>query len=535
MYDATFDGIIVGSGYNSLTLGGYLAKQGYKILILERRMNYGGATITQEVTKPGFYSNLHANFIWSYGPPHQDFGLDNYGLKQMYGEVERCQLFEDGSMLKTYTEDPERTYKQFLKSVPKSDLDTLGDIYHRYLTKVEEEFYAPPLPNEERGRGLNDADRAEYQRMCLMDGRTLLNELFESDKLKTFISLNACVRGMTDFYKGTGDFFLRYAGSPKLSIIRGGTAQIAHALAAFFHAHGGQIMNAAHVEKIQIEGNRAVGVELADGRSFKANHFVASEVDPPATFLGMVGEEHLPPVIAERSRAWEVEQHNALFGFHAATDRAPDYSEKYDEEANGALAIFLGVDSLEELDVHWDQISRGEMPDKPGGDGCCHTVIDPSYAPDGKHTLLFWQVGPAADKLANGQSYDDIKEDYFEKIADRWREYAPNLTKDAYLGKYAYTPQDIQTRIINMVGGGCRQGTYGNGQWYYGRPFPEANSYRTPIEGLYLCGSSAHPGGSIHFGPGYNCANTLAEDMGFEKWWPVYRVKGKPMLSSSAS
>jgi phytoene dehydrogenase-like protein len=176
MYDGEFDGIIVGGGYNGLTTAGYLAKAGLKILVLERRMNYGGATITEEVTKPGFYHNLHANFIWSYGPPRQDFELHKYGFKQVYGEVERCYLFEDGTTLTTYTDDPQRTYQQFRDAgIPKSDLDTLEDIYHRYLTKVEEEFYAPPKPNDERGGGLPDDDRREYQRLCALNGRELIN------------------------------------------------------------------------------------------------------------------------------------------------------------------------------------------------------------------------------------------------------------------------------------------------------------------------------------------------------------------------
>jgi phytoene dehydrogenase-like protein len=534
MPEGEFDGIIIGSGYNGLTLGGYLAKQGLKVLVLERRMNYGGATITQEVTQPGFYHNLHANFVWSYGPPHQDMELHRYGLELKYGEVERCYLFDDGSTLRTYTDDPSRTYEQFKEVVGKADVDTLEDIFYRFLTKVEEEFYAPPKPPEERGEGLPDSDRKEYQRLCEMTGRELLHELFDSDKLKTFISMNACVRGMTDFYPGTGDFFLRYAASPKLGIVRGGTAQLAHALAAFFHTHGGVILNGCHVERINVEGGRATGVELSDGRRFRARSFVASEVDPPATFLRMVGREYLPQIVIERCENWEVEQHNALFGFHAATEVAPDYTPKYPEEANSALAIFFGVDSLQELDAHWNQISGGRMPDKPGGDACCHTVIDPSYAPEGKHTLLFWQVGPAADKLAGGQRYDDIKWDYFERMGTRWQQYAPNLTPDTYLGRYAYTPADIQSRLINMVGGGCRQGSYGNGQWYYGRPFPECNSYRTPVEGLYLCGSSCHPGGSIHFGPGYNCANVIVDDLKLNRWWPSYRIIGKPLASANS-
>jgi phytoene dehydrogenase-like protein len=532
MVDGEFDGIVIGSGYNGLTLAGYMAKQGLKVLVLERRMNYGGATITQEVTRPGYYHNLHANFIWSYGPPRRDFELHRFGFQQVYGEVERCYLFDDGSTLMTYTDDPHRTYRQFKDVLPKSDLDTLEEIFHRFLVKVEEEFYAIPRPTEERGAGLPEVDRKEYQRLCEMTGREVMNELYESDKLKTWIALNACVRGMPDFAPGTGDFFLRYSASPKLGIIKGGTSQLAHALAAFLHANGGFIMNGAHVERIQVQGGRAVGVELADGRVFRASRFIASGIDPPATFLGMVGEEHLPEIVVQRCRAWEVEQHNALFGFHAATTTAPDYTPRYPEEANSALAIFMGVNSLAELDEHWAAIDRGEMPDRPGGDACCHTVIDPSYAPSGGHTLLFWQVGPAADGLANGVTYDDIKWDFFDRMADRWRQYAPNLTPDVYVGRYAYTPKDIEDRIINMVGGGCRQGSYTSNQWGYNRPFPECSDYRTAVEGLYLCGSSCHPGGSIHFGPGYNCANVIADDLELQRWWPPYRVQGKPLISS---
>jgi phytoene dehydrogenase-like protein len=146
MYDGEFDGIIIGGGYNGLTTAGYLAKAGLRILVLERRLSYGGATITEEVTKPGFYHNLHANFIWSYGPPHQDMELARFGLRMMYGEAERAYLFSDGASLITYTDDPYRTYKNFAQLLPKSDLDTLEEVFHRYLTKVEEEFYAPPNP-----------------------------------------------------------------------------------------------------------------------------------------------------------------------------------------------------------------------------------------------------------------------------------------------------------------------------------------------------------------------------------------------------
>ena len=307
MYDGEFDGIIIGGGYNGLTTAGYLAKAGLKILVLERRMSYGGATITEEVTKPGFYHNLHANFIWSYGPPHQDMELHRYGLKMMYGEAERAYLFSDGASLITYTDDPYRTYQNFSQLLPKSDLDAMEDVFHRFLTKVEEEFYAPPKPTEERGQGLPDDDRKLYQEFCDMTGREVLTKLYGSDRLRTWASMNACVRGMPDFAPGTGDFFLRYAASPKLGIVRGGTRQLAHALAAFFHQHGGTILNGYHVEEIVMDGERAVGVKCANGASFRASKFVASGVRSAHHVPGVGGGgqgESGQSWIAARAGSW---------------------------------------------------------------------------------------------------------------------------------------------------------------------------------------------------------------------------------------
>lgn len=533
MWSGEFDGIIIGSGHNGLALGGYMARQGLRVLVLERRMDYGGATITQEVTLPGFYHNLHANFIWSGSPVYTDFDLKRYGCKHVYGEVERAFLFDDGEALITYTDDPHRSYKQFQQIVGQNDLDALEYIFEHFSDALVAEYYSVPKPDEERGEALADDKRREYQTLCAMSGREVVNHFFESDKLKSFLVANACVRGITDFYPGTGDYFLRMAIAPKIGIIEGGTSQIAHATAAYFHAHGGLIRNGAHVERVIVESGRATGVELSNGERFKAEKFVASEVDPPATFLRMVGREHLPDIIVERCNNWEIERHNALYGFHAAVSEAPVYrTSQYAEEANVALQIFFGLNSLAELDQSWKEISAGKLPTKPWGDACCHSVIDPRYAPPGKHTLLFWQMSPAAGHLSDGKSYDDVKWDYFEAIRERWESYAPNMSTDVYLGKYCYTPADIEKRLINMVGGGCRQGSYGNGQYYNGRPFPECSDYRTPIDGLYLCGSSCHPGGSLNFGPGYNCANAIVEDMRVERWWPEYHGRQTPIVSS---
>ena len=193
------------------------------MLVLERRMTYGGATITEEVTRPGFYHNLHANFVWSYGLPHQDFELHRDGLRLMHGEVERCYLFGTEPHSPPTPTTHTGPTRQFAGILPKSDLDTLEDVYHRFLIKVEEKF-TPRRSRQAEWVGLGEDDRKEYQRLCEMTGREVLDTLYESDKLKTGAAvMNACVRGMPDFAPGTGDFFLRYAASPRLSIVRGGS------------------------------------------------------------------------------------------------------------------------------------------------------------------------------------------------------------------------------------------------------------------------------------------------------------------------
>ena len=115
-----------------------------------------------------------------------------------------------------------------------------------------------------------------------------------------------------------------------------------------------------------------------------------------------------------------------------------------------------------------------------------------------------------------------MKQEYWETCRQAWQQYAPNLTKENFVGGYGYTPLDISRRIINMLEGGCRQGSFGYGQYYYGRPMVECSDYRTPISKFYLCGSSSHPGGAITFAPGYNAASVIAEDLGLKKWCPPF-------------
>ncbi len=167
----------------------------------------------------------------------------------------------------------------------------------------------------------------------------------------------------------------------------------------------------------------------------------------------------------------------------------------------------------------FEQCRRGEFPDHPMGNGACNTLFDPTYAPAGKHVAFWWPFAPYA--LPDGpEGWDRRRKEYTERLLDVWRGYAPNLGSDV-LAAHLYTPLDLERRIPNMVRGAVRMGAYVPSQLGINRPHPSLADNRTPIEGLYLCGSSCH-GGGVNGAPGYNAANAIATDLGLTRpWTPV--------------
>ena len=297
-------------------------------------------------------------------------------------------------------------------------------------------------------------------------------------------------------------------------LARGGTNMIAKGLVNFLLAHGGQLRHQSTVETILVRQGRAVGVRTEDGAEYGARKAVVSNVDPGQTFLRMVGEEHLPREEVERVRAWRMNEYT-LFGAHMVLREPPRYavSARY-PDMNGCYHQTFGYDVSEELDVHFREIAAGRPPSKPGGEAWVPTLFDPTQARGGLHTAGFWQFVPYEVEGRGPEYWDEIKEAYFDRIVERWRQYAPNMTPENVVHRYTYTPYDNARAVINMVRGDGHMGSYTGGQVGVGR-----QPYRTPIEGLYMSGSCCHPSGSITFAPGYNAANFIAEDLKLRRWW----------------
>ena len=194
-------------------------------------------------------------------------------------------------------------------------------------------------------------------------------------------------------------------------------------------------------------------------------------------------------------------------------------SAKFDPDIDRAFNLFMGWDDAEQVIHCFERCRRNELPEHLMGNGACNTRFDPSYAPAGKHTAFWWPFAPYA--LPDGpEGWDRRRKEYAKQLLEVWRQYAPNLTDDNILGSYLFTPLDIERRNRTMVRGAVRMGAYVPSQLGINRPHPLLASYRTPVEGLYLCGSSSH-GGGVNDAAGYNAANAIAEDLKLSRPWTL--------------
>jgi phytoene dehydrogenase-like protein len=181
----------------------------------------------------------------------------------------------------------------------------------------------------------------------------------------------------------------------------------------------------------------------------------------------------------------------------------------------------LGYDNSDELRKEWDMMATGELPEKAGYIGCFPSVHDPYQAPPGRCSGLLSQMAPY--DLKDGGSEKWLRYRFREEIADyqlaTLEKYAPNITRDKVLWWNITTPADIQNKFANMVRGSYKQGQYHPLQMGYLRPNQECSHNVTPVKNLFVGGANVWPGGCVIWGPGYVCANTVAEECGIEKWW----------------
>jgi len=299
----------------------------------------------------------------------------------------------------------------------------------------------------------------------------------------------------------------------------GGSQQLAEGLRRALEAHGGRVRTGSAVRRILLRGNRAIGVELSDGEKIDAAKAVVTNVEPKKSFLGMVGEEHLPDSFVRRVRNYHARA-RSLFVLHLALSEPPQYrAAAGNSPVNTAFSQeMFGGDVMEQVRAY-QEIAMGRAPRKEMLQICLPTLHDPSQAPAGKHTAVVWQYAPYRLEAGGPEGWGALREEYAAHVLGLWRSYAPNMTADKILGMKIQDPTDTERNNDNLVNGVDVVGDLSPDQLGYFRPFAGWSQYRSPVEGLYMCGGYCHPGGGVHAGAGHNAAGAIAEDFKLKKWW----------------
>lgn len=520
--ERSYDGIIIGAGHHGLVLGSYLAKCGLDILLVDRRMNYGGAIVTEEVTAPGFYHNLHSinHFNISETPWFKDLTLADR-VSYITPRYEFGQPHLDGTCL-IFGHDLEETLANVAR-FSKRDAQTFRD-WNRKAEEITARIFLPerfsePLPQAEREALLS---KSELGRDFLTATRRqpfdLVQELFENEHVKLLFLFKVSLFGtwLVDTLSKTspmGSIIRAFDLKSAYQLCKGGSGNLARALFETFIAAGGRFAPQVELDRIVIEGGQATGIALKDGRTVRAKRFVASTLNVHQTFEDYIGRAQLPAAFLSKLDKFQY-THWTLFGLHLAMHEPVRFNaEKFDPNIHRTLKWSLGADTMKDLLAAHHDVEAGRVPKIVQFGSGPLSVLDPTQAPPGKHTTYAWHVMPLNPDIG-GRSYEDFKAEFADAIIEKWAKYAPNMTRKNIIAQYVYTAREYTATFPEMRHGDIFMGAFNGEQVMYNH-----FGYRTPIGRLYMAGSACHPGGAISGGAGYISAGIIARELGAKLWW----------------
>ena len=541
-----YDAIVIGGGHNGLVSAAYLARAGLKTVVLERRHVLGGAAVTEELY-PGFRFSVFSYVVSLLRPEIiRELNLPRHGLDI---------LPLDG----TFTPVPQGTGRKPPKDGNGNDIGT-GDYLWRVndhgrtvrelrrWSKMDAEAYeeygplmvdmarfikpilaiVPPDPASIDPRPLlplagllrsfqklTERQQAVFVQLMTMSAYDFLNQWFETDPLKATMSASGIIgtfQGVKSpgtayvllhHYMGEIDGAFRAWGIPK-----GGTGGISNAIGNAARAQGAEIRLEAPVARILTRGDRATGVVLESGEELLADS-VLSSVDVRRTFIDLVEPGALDDEFTNEVRRFKFRGSSGKVNL--ALDALPSFTALpgEGEHLRGAISISPSIDDMERA---YDDAKYGQFSKKPYIDIIIPTLVDPSMAPPGKHIMsCFVQYAPYNLDPALG-GWDNQREAFGDAVVNRISEFAPDLTSKI-LFRNVQTPLDIE-RTTGLTEGNIFQGELSLEQLFFSRPVPGWARFRTPLRGLWMCGSSTHPGGGIMGANGRIAALELLKSKG---------------------
>ncbi|MDX2271403.1 MAG: NAD(P)/FAD-dependent oxidoreductase [Cyanobacteriota bacterium] len=517
----TWDAIVVGAGHNGLVAACYLAKAGKNVLVLERYHTVGGAAITEEI-HPGFRVSV-ASYSCSLFRPEimQDLRLADYGLQVYAKDPSYFMPFPDGRYLMLYAGNRAMSKAEIAKfSVRDAEAyDAWEDFWDRVAAIVDPTLMQPPLSWGELADRFERAGAlADFRRIMLLSTADLLHEFFESEAVKAAMATQAVIGSTVGpMSPGSPYVWLLHAVGKAMGqrgvwgYVRGGMGSITQALAQAAQDGGATIRTSCPVAEILVEGGVATGVLLENGETIRAR-VVLSNADPKRTFLHLCPRSALPADFRDyiqtcyRSAGTAYKLNLALESLPCYTAAPADIPTEKICSATVDLAP-----SLHYLEKAWDDCKYGRPSQDPFIEIYTQSPTDPSLVPAGKHILsCFCQYAPYHP---SGRSWDDgLREEFADRVLEKLAEFAPNI-QESVISRQMLSPLDLERRF-GLTGGSIFHGEITPDQSYNLRPMPGFADYRTPLAGLYLCGSGTHPGGGVSGIPGHNAAQVVLKDWG---------------------
>jgi phytoene dehydrogenase-like protein len=530
-----YDVIVVGAGHNGLTAAAYLARSGLSVLVLERRAIVGGCCVTEEIA-PGCRVST-TSYIASMLRPEviAELGLANYGLRMVPCDPAIQVPFPDGQVIPWWAE-PQRARAEFRKlSANDAKRFAQVDTQLKKLARYLQPFFLEPPPEIDTGtmsgwadlfrvgkrfRGISSAEIAQLISFLTGSLGEFLDHNYESEKMKTlFLANNVYGKHGGPYQPGTAIgllFHLLSGGEHELQgfygHVMGGMGAITQALAAAGQKLGAEIRTSAPVTQIDLRNGRARGVVLEDGTEIRAR-MVLSNADPKRTFLKMTPANALPDDFLFAVRGIKMDGPCAKVNFVLAEE--PQFTGTPADRTRLERTFYTLVPSLEFAERCYDTAKFGAIPEQLWVDCVVSSNADDSLAPPGRHILTcFVQYVPY--RLREGH-WDDKRELLGDRVVKKIGEYAPNVPK-AIVARQVLTPLDLE-RTYGLTEGNIFHGDLRLEQLFFMRPVPGWAQYRTPIDGLYLCGAGTHPGGGVTGAPGRNAAHQVFRD------WKTGRFK----------
>jgi len=528
-----YQAIVIGAGHNGLTTAFYLARAGLKTRVLERRDRVGGCAVTEEIdpdNAPGCRVST-ASYMASMLRPEvvRDMGLERHGLKMIAANPGLQIALPEGRVLPWWNDD-RRTHDE-LRKFNQRDADTFFHLDQdlKTLARFLQPFFMEPPPQTEatglagllemirvgrRFRGLNGHQLSELITFLTGSLEQFLDRYFESDEIKRLILANNLYGnhgGPRDPGSAMGLLFHLLSGGEDekqgfAGHVIGGMGAITEAMAAACEEIGVDIQTSAGVRQINSSNGRTSGVTLNSGETVEAG-LVVSNADPKRTFLKLVPEQDLDEDFRRQVEA--IHMNGPAAKVNLVLNEEPRVNGMPADAPPLQKMLFTLVPTFDQAQRCYNASQVGELEPELWVDCVWASAVDPGLATPGHHVLTtFVQYLPY--QPAKGD-WDQHREWLGDRVVEIIGRYAPNVP-GAIVGRDVITPLDLERRF-GITEGNIFHGDIRLDQLFFMRPLPGWAHYRTPIEGLYLCGAGTHPGGGVTGAPGYNAAHQILKDL----------------------